>query len=98
SMAGPTCVRPTPEQLETRGFAWIAGAFVLCPCHLPLTLWLLAALLSGMSAGALLLRHSLLVGSLITLVWGLATWRGIQLLRAARRQAAPFTDSRGGTS
>ncbi|HMF95562.1 MAG TPA: hypothetical protein VKE96_14775 [Vicinamibacterales bacterium] len=75
----------TPEQAQNRGLAWVLGAFVFCPCHLPLTLWAIAALLSGTAAGALLREHVYVAGTAVTAIWAAATWRGIQYLRAATR-------------
>jgi hypothetical protein len=46
-----------PDQAELRGLAWVVGAFLICPCHLPLTLGLAATLLSGTVAAALLHDH-----------------------------------------
>jgi cytochrome c biogenesis protein CcdA len=70
-------------QGEIRGLAWVIGAFLICPCHLPLTLALLATLLSGTAAAALLHNHPYLAGAVITLVWMAATWRGIRHIREA---------------
>ncbi len=86
---GACCaVNATPEQVENRGMAWIIGAFLICPCHLPLTLWLAATLLSGTAAGALLLGYPYVAGAVITIVWLTATWRGIRHLQAARQMRA----------
>ena len=74
----------TPEQAESRGLAWVLGAFVICPCHLPLTLSAIAALLSGTAAGALLHEHLYLTGGTVTAVWLAATWRGVRYFRAAQ--------------
>jgi hypothetical protein len=57
----------TAEQVENRGLLWIVGAFLICPCHLPLTLWLAAMLLGGTALGAALREHPLLAGTVITL-------------------------------
>ena len=73
----------TSRQAERRGLLWLAGGFLFCPCHLPLTLGLLAALLTGTAAGALLRDHVVLAGVIITVVWALATWRGWRLLHKA---------------
>jgi hypothetical protein len=78
----------TPEQAENRGLAWVLGAFVFCPCHLPLTLWALAAVFSGTAAGALLRQHVWVAGAAITAVWAAATWRGIRYFRTAARSCA----------
>jgi len=64
-----------------RGFAWVLGSFVLCPCHLPLTLGLLATVTAGTTLGALLHAHIVLAGVVITTVWALGLWRGLGLLR-----------------
>ena len=64
-----------------RGFAWVMGSFVLCPCHLPLTLGLLATVTAGTTLGALLHAHIVLAGVVITTVWALGLWRGLGLLR-----------------
>src|ERR1700737_4022126 len=58
---------------ETRGLAWVIGAFVICPCHLPLTLGLAAALLGGTAAGAPLRGHPIAAGTIITVTWAAAT-------------------------
>lgn len=84
--AGPTCSScPTPEQSENRGMAWVIGAFLICPCHLPLTLWLAATLLSGTVAGAVLHEHLYVAGAVISLTWLAATWHGMRLIRSASR-------------
>jgi mercuric ion transport protein len=41
-------------------------AFVVCPCHLPLTLWLLLGVLAGTGVGSFLAGHT-------GLVYGIAT-------------------------
>lgn len=85
STNGPVCPVPTSStQTERRGLAWVIGAFVICPCHLPLTLGLAATLLSGTAAGALITGHPYIAGAAITAAWVAATWRGIHHLRSAR--------------
>jgi hypothetical protein len=59
----------------------VIGAFVICPCHLPLTLALAAALLGGTAAGAALRAHPFVAGSIITVAWLGATWHGFRLMR-----------------
>ena len=67
---------------------WLVAGFLFCPCHLPLTLGLFGALLAGTAAGALLRDNVIVAGVAITLVWILATWRGMRLLRQGRAYAA----------
>lgn len=88
SREGASCtVRVTPEEAERRGLAWVIGAFLICPCHLPLTLWLAAALLSGTAAAAWLHDHPYVAGAVITTAWLAATCRGIRHIQSARNYA-----------
>ena len=71
--------------MHNRGLAWVAGAFLICPCHLPLTLALAAGVLSGTAAGVALRAHPFIAGALITAVWGAATWHGFRLMARAEK-------------
>jgi mercuric ion transport protein len=91
-----TCDVPTPRpasaeatagRLENRGMVWMIGAFVFCPCHLPITLAVLGLLLGGTAAGALLSAHPYIAGTIVTLLWVAGTWRGFSLVRSAQRFA-----------
>jgi hypothetical protein len=62
----------------------MAGAFVFCPCHLPITLSVMALLLGGTGAGALLRPHPYIAAAIVTLLWAAGTWRGLTLVRRAR--------------
>jgi hypothetical protein len=84
----------TPEQADRRGVLWIAGAFVLCPCHLPITLWVIGALLSGTALGAMFTGHLFLAGALISISWLTATLHGFNLMRRARIDAYTTSGSR----
>ena len=85
----------SPRAAERRGRTWGFGAFVICPCHLPLTLGLAAALFSGTALGALLTGHPYVAGAVITSLWLAATGRGFHLLKVAQRARA---DERAGVS
>jgi|GEM_PF-2455189 len=78
---------------QRRGIAWVAGSFLFCPCHLPFTLGLLVALLSGTALGTFVLHSSLLVGAIITLVWAAGTWYGFHQLRARTTCTIPLKTS-----
>src|SRR5262249_29472267 len=69
--------------MQNWGFAWIAGAFLICPCHLPLTLGLAATLLSGTAAGVALHAHPFVAGAIVSTAWAAAMWRGFHLLKSA---------------
>jgi Fe2+ transport system protein B len=77
----------TPEQNDRRGIAWVIGSFVLCPCHLPITLAVIGAVLSGTALGALFRGHLILAGVLISIVWLAGTLHGFNLMRRARIEA-----------
>ena len=83
-----TCDLPEPRSLENRGMVWMIGAFVFCPCHLPITLSALALLLGGTAAGALLSSYPIAAGVLVTLLWSAGTWRGYALMRRAQKLRA----------
>jgi len=88
------CEVPDPRKLENRGMLWMVGAFVFCPCHLPLTLSALALLLGGTAAGAMLREHPYYAAAIVTSLWIAGTWRGLLLVRRATSSAtarsAPF--------
>lgn len=82
-----SCEIPDSRALENRGMAWMIGAFVFCPCHLPITLAALALLLGGTAAGALLRAHPYIAGIAVTLLWGAGTWRGLVWVKRAKKIA-----------
>jgi len=84
----------TPEQADRRGVLWIAGAFVLCPCHLPITLWVIGAVLSGTALGAVFTGHVFAAGAVISLIWLAGTLHGFNLMRRARIDAYTTSGSR----
>lgn len=70
---------------EKQGRRWLAWSFLFCPCHLPLTLGILATVLGGTALGALLRDHVWLAGGVITAAWVAGTARGFLLIRRAQR-------------
>lgn len=77
------CETPDPRRMENRGLLWVAGAFVFCPCHLPLTLSALAFLLGGTAAGVMLRQHPYIAAAVVTSLWIAGTWRGFLLVKRA---------------
>lgn len=71
--------------LERRGRGWLLWSFLLCPCHLPLSLAAIAAVLAGTSAGIVLRDHIWVAGALITAAWVVGTGYGFRLIRQAKR-------------
>lgn len=70
---------------ERRGRRWLVLSFLACPCHLPLTLGALAAVLGGTALGAVLRDNVWLAGGIIAAVWAAGTARGLWLIRQAER-------------
>jgi hypothetical protein len=93
-MKNKTVCALTPEQADRRGILWVAGAFVLCPCHLPITLWVIGALLSGTALGAVFTGHLFIAGAVISLVWLGGTLHGFNLMRRGRIDAYTSGESR----
>lgn len=75
----------TDPALERRGLWWLLGAFLFCPCHLPLSLGVLTAVLAGTSFGAIMRDHSWIAGTVITVTWLAGTAYGFHLIRQAKR-------------
>ena len=82
--APPANVRSSSNvgKQQQRGTLWVIGSFVFCPCHLPITLGLLAAIFSGTALGALVVHYSIIAGTITTLIWAVGTWYGFRQLRA----------------
>lgn len=78
--------RPDPH-LERAGRWWVFGSFVFCPCHLPLTLGLLAAIFGGTTLGVIVREHAWIAGSILTASWVAGTAYGFRLLRRAQAGA-----------
>lgn len=78
-----------PAAVERRGRRWIFGSFLLCPCHLPLTLAIVASLAGGTVIGGLLRDHVVLAGIIISLGWVVGTANGFRLVRHAQRGTCP---------
>lgn len=84
----PTAMPDTagrPRALERRGRWWLAVSFLLCPCHLPLTLGLLASVLGGTALGGLLRDHGRIAAAVIAATWLAGTARGLTWIRRAER-------------
>ena len=83
----------TPSEspvVERRGRRWIFGSFLLCPCHLPLTIAIVMSLAGGTVVGGLLRDHALLAGVVISLGWAAGTANGFRLVRHAQRGTCPI--------
>jgi hypothetical protein len=82
-----TAAQPTTDRssLERRGRWWLAVSFLFCPCHLPLTLGLLAYVAGGTVLGGLLRDHGWIAAAVIAATWLAGTARGLIWIRRAER-------------
>ena len=69
---------------ERKGRAWLLWSFIVCPCHLPLTIGVLGALFGGSAFGAIITRNPIGVG----VVFGLLYLAGLVVAFRHLRSAA----------
>lgn len=81
----PANTSAADPKLERRGRAWLVWSFLLCPCHLPLSLAALSAVLAGTSLGVAVREHTAVAAIAITATWLLGTGYGFHLIRQAKR-------------
>lgn len=60
---------------------WVSFAF--CPCHLPITLWVLGTLFAGTALGAAVRANPVVAGIVVTAVWVAGTSWGWWRIRTA---------------
>lgn len=68
---------------ELRGRMWLIGSFLLCPCHLPVTLSVLSVIAGGTALGVVVRDHSWLVATVVSSAWLMGTARGLWLVHQA---------------
>lgn len=72
--------------LERRGRWWLVVSFLACPCHLPITLGILATVFGGTVLGGALRTHGWLAGGVVAAAWLAGTARGLLLIRRGQRE------------
>ncbi len=72
-----------PVALERRGRRWLIWSFIFCPCHLPISMAVLAAIFGGSAFGALIGRNTLGVGLVLGAIYAIGVGIGFRYLRAA---------------
>lgn len=70
-------------QRERRGRAWLMWSFIICPCHLPVTMTVIGTLLGGSALGTFLTRNTLAVGVVLGALYAVGLFIGFRHLRAA---------------
>lgn len=76
---------PMARRHERRGRRWLVVSYVLCPCHIPITLAVLGALLGGSAVGAVVARNAVAVGVGLTVGYAGVLWLGFRQIRIAKR-------------
>jgi len=72
-----------PDGLERRGRRWLIWSFIFCPCHLPISMAVLAAIFGGSAFGTLIGRNTLGVGLILGAIYAVGVGIGFRHLRAA---------------
>lgn len=71
--------------LEKRGRRWLIWSFIFCPCHLPLSMAVLAALFGGTAFGSLVSRNTLGTGLVLGAIYLTGIAIGFRYLRQATK-------------
>ncbi len=72
-----------PGERERRGRRWLIWSFIFCPCHLPLSMGVLAAIFGGTAFGALVGRNTLGAGLVLGAIYAIGVGIGFRHIRAA---------------
>src|SRR5262249_21780891 len=81
------CDPTTAQRLRARGYVWIASAFLVCPCHLPITLWLVGSAVAGPAPGPWVPGPRLLAARPLPAAWVRGPRSGRRPPRAAHGAA-----------
>jgi MerE protein len=77
-------------RMRIKGYLLVGSALAACPCHLPLTLPLLAALFAGTALGVFLANNVWLIVALSTIYFFDALVLGWRALGATERGDCPM--------
>ena len=70
---------------EKRGRKWLLWSFIFCPCHLPVSMAVLATIFGGSTFGALISRNTLVVGLVFGVIYAVGVGIGFIHLRKAAK-------------
>lgn len=76
------------NESERRGRRWLIWSFIFCPCHLPVTMTVMGAVLGGTAFGALINRNAITVGVMFGIIYAVGLAIGFRHLRTAGRSSA----------
>ena len=94
-LTGVPAAPESPVALERRGRAWLLWSFLLCPCHLPLTLGVVALVFGSSAVGVAVREHTWVAASILTAAWLAGTGYGFRLVRRAERAGGACTVPQG---
>jgi hypothetical protein len=80
---------PDARRLEKKGRWWLVLSYVLCPCHLPITLTLLGLAFGGTALGSIIAGNAGWVAVVMVALYAAVLARGFTHLRRAKRLLAP---------
>ena len=80
---------PDARRLEKKGRWWLVLSYVLCPCHLPVTLALLGVAFGGTAFGSIVAGNAGWVAAVMVALYAAVLARGFTHLRRAKRLLAP---------
>jgi hypothetical protein len=72
-----------PDIRERQGRRWLIWSFIFCPCHLPISMAVFAAIFGGTAFGTLISRNTLGVGLALGAIYAAGVGIGFRHIRAA---------------
>lgn len=76
---------PTADDREQRGRRWLIWSFILCPCHLPITLGVVGVVFGGSALGTLVSQNQWGVGLALTAIYAVGLAIGLRHVHAANK-------------
>ncbi len=76
---------PDAKRLERKGRRWLIWSFVFCPCHLPLSMAVLASVFGGTAMGTLISSNTLGTGIVFGSIYAVGVGIGFRYLRKATK-------------
>lgn len=74
-----------PDARERLGRRWLIWSFILCPCHLPITLGVLGVVFGGSAFGAVIKSNGLGIGIALTSLYAIGLTIGLRHIHTANK-------------
>lgn len=85
AVSAPVMTTAESAALEKKGRRWLIWSFIFCPCHLPLTMGVLAVVLGGTAFGTFISSNTLGVGLVVGSIYLVGVVIGLRHIRAATK-------------